>query len=130
MTANWPKNGYGTAVASIAAGATDSTAGTPIEVGDQDEIVAQLKMTGHNAGSAGNVSFYFVTSLNGTDYSTPGTPLVAALTGTTAVISEPFIISLKKKVKLLKFVKIINGDGAQQVDSLQVIIMGKEPGDR
>lgn len=124
--ARWPKNGYTTAVASIAAGATDTTAGAVIEVGDQDAVLIQLKFVGHAAGSAGNISAYFVTSADGVSYSTPGTPLVAALTGTTAVISEPFLIQTSKLIRYLKFVKIINGDAAQQVDTLQVVINGQE----
>ena len=124
MTEIWPKNGYATAVASIAAGATDTTAGSVIEVGEQEEVLVQLKFTGHAAGSAGNISFYFATSIDGASYSTAGTALVAPLNANNAVVSEPFVIHLGKMVRYLKFIKIVNGDAAQQVDTLQAVING------
>jgi hypothetical protein len=123
---DWPKNAYATAVASIAASGTDTTAGNVIEVGDQEEVIVELKFTGHAAGSAGNITFYFATSIDGTTYSTAGTPLVAPLNANVAVVSEPFVIHTGKAVRYLKFFKIVNGDAAQQVDTLQAVINGRE----
>ncbi len=123
--ADWPKNAYAAPIAAILAGATNTDAGAVIEVGDQDEVVVQLKFTGHAAGSAGNISFYFATSIDGVAYSTAGTPLVAPLNANNAVVSEPFVIHTGKIIRYLKFVKIVNGDAAQQVDALNAVINGK-----
>ncbi|HSV41910.1 MAG TPA: hypothetical protein VLH13_00695 [Methanomassiliicoccales archaeon] len=125
--ADWPKNAYGTALV-IAAGVTDTTAGIVIEVGDQEEVLIQLRATGANAGSSGTVKFYLASSVDGINYSTVGTELTLTLSTNQAVISEPTIIHTGRRIRYMKFIKVINGDAAFGITGVNAIVNGVECG--
>jgi hypothetical protein len=112
---------YAADIASIAATATYGTAGTVIDVSAVDQVWVQLKATGGNASATGAVTAYIVASVNGTDYSTVGTPVAIALNGTTAVIGEPVKL-LCAGVKAIKVLKVINGDASYTATAVNVII--------
>jgi hypothetical protein len=107
-------------VASIAANGTHATAGQIINVEGKESLFMQLKATGHAAGSSGVVEFYLAFSVDGTHFSTAGTPIVLTLNAASAVVSEPVELSIRG-VKRLKVLKIMNKDTGQQVDSLNAI---------
>lgn len=108
-------------VASIAAGATHSTEGQEMVLEGQKDLFVQAYATGHAAGSAGTVEFYLAFSLDGTNYSTAGLPVVLTLNANLKVITEPMVFDVRG-VRGVKVLKIINKDAAQQVDSLNVIM--------
>lgn len=107
-------------VASIAADTTHATAGHAIALNGQNELFVQAYATGHAAGSAGTIEFYLAFSLDGTNYSTAGTPIILTLNAASPVIAEPVVLDVRG-VRALKVLKIINKDAAQQVDTLNVL---------
>ena len=108
-------------IASIAAASPDATAGTVIDTSAVLEAWVQLKATGGNALATGAVTAYIVASVNGTNYSTIGTPVAIALAGTAVVIGEPVKLNLAG-VKAIKLIKLVNGDASYTATNVNVLI--------
>lgn len=112
---------YAADIAEIAAGATYSTPSPAISVAGLDHATLYLKATGEAAGSAGNVTFYLVSSGDGTTFSTAGTPLVLTLAAAAAVVSEPVMLDLRG-INALKILKVVNGDGGKKILAVNVLL--------
>jgi len=123
-----PIDFYAADVETILAGATYNTDSDAKYVAGASTVCIQVKMTGDNVGSAGNVTFNFVGG-NAAKDGTPTYPtetsfsIVAALNGTTAVIKDELVDV--SGYKWLKVTSIVNGDGAHAVDSLNANIYYK-----
>jgi hypothetical protein len=114
-----PQDFYAEDIASIASTA-DSAASDPITVPtNAEKAYIQLYLTGHATG-AGTAKAYIVASLDGTTYETAGTPisLTIASGAKRSNVAEFSIAGVNK----LKVLKVNNGDPAQEITAVNVIV--------
>jgi hypothetical protein len=110
---------YADDIASIASTA-DSAASDPITVPtNAEKAYIQLYLTGHATG-AGTAKAYIVASLDGTTYETEGTPI--SLTIASGAKRSNVVEFSLAGVNKLKVLKVNNGDPAQAITAVNVIV--------
>lgn len=117
---------YSADIASIAASGTYSTTTyvNTIDCSGVEFIGIQPYATGHAGGAVGPITFNIITSVDGTHWGTIGVPVVLTpLNGTTPVIGEVVILDVRG-LKQIKCLSVVNGDGAQQVDTINAYVYG------
>lgn len=119
MTNKYGDKAYDTDVATIAAGATYNTDGRRIGCEGAKKLGLMPYATGHAAGSAGVVTFYFKVYMNGS-WSTTWHTVTLTLAATTPVIGPTFILDVEAYDAIMCD-KIINGDAGEAVDTLNVL---------
>lgn len=101
---------YAADIASIAAGATHSTASQELNVEGLDHASVEIRFTGGNAAAAGKVTVHLALSTDGTSFSTETLEAFVMANGTAAVRSLPNWIDLRQGVRKVKVLSIVNAD--------------------
>jgi hypothetical protein len=103
----------------LTAGQTITTNSNAIAVEGADSVDLYFRLTGANASSAGNVTFYVSRSYDGTNYESVGNTFLVAIATNTAVIGNAVNIDTRN-ARYIKIVKIINGDASYALSGVNV----------
>ena len=112
---------YSSDIASIAAGATYTTDSSAIDVQDVEVMAVQVKGTGANASSAGNLVVQLVASLDNSNYDTTAFHTLTVAFSGSSEVRETNLVNVPG-LRSIKVTSVQNTDATYAVTNVNVII--------